>query len=86
MTLGISFWKRRILRGACQGSGQVGLMIHLPGQNLGCPKNHCKIMQHFQDRLCGKREQLCGRLQDFFKTYFKLDCPFLRINSNSSCV
>ena len=57
----------------------------LPGLLIGCEKN-CKIMRHFQGRLCGKREQLCGRLCDFFKAKFELDFPFLRINSHASFV
>ena len=72
---------------------EVSLMIHLPGQNLGCPQEicwalvtpNCKIMRHFQGRFCGiQREQLCGRLWDVFKANIELDFPFLRINSNTS--
>ena len=40
---------------------------------LGLPNKNCKIMRHFQGRLSGKREQLCGRLCDFFKANFELD-------------
>ena len=66
-------------------AGQVSLMIHLPGQNLGCPPK-LQNFAAFSGRLCRKREQLCGRLCDFSKANFKLDFPFLRINSNSSFV
>ena len=63
-----------------------GIMVSVLNRASDRVRKKLQIMRNFRGRLCGKREQLCGRLCDFFKANFELDFPYLGINSHSSFV
>ena len=67
-------------------AGQVSLMIHWPGQNLGCPKKIVKLCGIFRAGYAAKESNYAADYAIFLTANFKLDFPFLKINSNSSFV